>query len=349
MSYTNLRYNGLVTTTGSKDSGKTTFNLQVAPLKQIAFFHSDVKYPGVPKEEFGLFCDLQEMADGKALFGFREAFLKFIDKIPNGKYPVWIFDTWTRLGEAARTYVISHANQFREKEAFIMTHDPKMVGAQKWRDAHEYEANFISSLYRKTGGGYLGLIIHTKDDTQAGAKTGKAIPDSGKALEQASNFRVWLIRNGRALPTVVTTKRMTEAKVVNGVYQPTNILPDRFDCQEQDKSIWDAIDRYRKEPVGNRQPREEERPNEYELSIIQNTLTREQKEIWKFNLEEKRRQDAVEMSLVSQEEVAISDFIHSLNGSPLPIIKSKLEQQAKTEGWQQQEFSLGWIAGIIGG
>ncbi len=311
-----LRYKGIVHTTGSKDSGKTSFNLQVAPLKQIAFFHSDTKYPGVPKEEFGLFIDLKQMEEGRKLFEFRQELVKVIESVPAGKYPVWIFDTWTRQGEAFRNFVIANRYQFREKEAFVMPHDLKVVGSQSWRDAHEYEARIISMLYRKTGEGYLGLVTHTKEDNQGGVKTGKEIPDAGKALNQVANFRVWLIRSGKGLPTVITMKRMTEAGIIDGYYQPVNVLPDRFDCLPEDKSIWDAIDRYRKNPMGNRTPANGEIPNEFELSIIKGTLTAEQKEIWKANMVAEQNRQQSEAFLFDSQEDDILARVKELTQNP---------------------------------
>lgn len=325
-----LRLSGITHVTGSKGSGKTTLCLQVAPLKQIALFHSDVKYPGVDPKEFGLFVDVQKLADGKKLFELREAILSTLQAIKPGQYSAIIFDTWPRIGEAFRNWIIAHPNEMREKDAFVMRHNAQVIGAQTWKDAYEYEAHIIWKIHSLTNNGFLGLITHTKEESQGGAKTGRDIPDASKTLYQVANWQVWLIRNGRGLPTVVSMKPLGEAKVKDGKYRMVNILPDRFDCLPEDESVWDAVDRYRANPFGNRTSLDDEKPNEFELSIIRGTLTKEQKQIWQANLKAREVEESTD--LLIEDEPLTSDMVDLIrrlrveDESSLKIVKALNEQ-----------------------
>lgn len=335
-----LRLRGVIHTTGSKGSGKTTLNLQVANLKDIALFHSDVKYPGVDPKEFGLFIDLQKLADGKKLFELREAVLAELGKIKIGQYQAIIFDTWTRIGEAFRNWVVAHPNEMREKDAFVMRHNAQVIGSQTWRDAYEYEAHIIWKIHSLTNNGFLGLITHTKEESQANAKTGRDIPDASKTLYQVANWQVWLIRNGRGLPTVVSMKPLGEAKAVDGRYKMVNILPDRFDCQPEDESVWDAVDRYRQNPFGNRAPRPDEIPSEFELSIIRGTMTKEQKEIWKANLAAQVKEESLEVEPLTEEMLQLIQKMKAEDESSLKIVK------ALNSTFNSRVFTLDDLKGI---
>lgn len=326
----NNRYSGIVHVTGSKGSGKTTLCLQVAPLKQIALFHSDVKYPGIDPKEFGLFVDLQKLSEGKKLFELRQAVLDKLNSIKPGQYSAIVFDTWPRIGEAFRNWIIAHPNEIREKDAFVMRHNAQVVGSQTWKDAYEYEAHIIWKIHSLTGNGFLGLITHTKEESQGGAKTGRDIPDASRILYQVANWQVWLIRNGHGLPTVVSMKPLGEAKVKDGRYQMVNVLPDRFDCLPDDESVWDAIDRYRVNPFGNRTASDDEKPNEFELSIIRGTLTKEQKQIWQANLKAREVEEIADIQIddasLTDEQIDLIRRLRADDESSLKIVKALNEQ-----------------------
>ena len=137
---TNYRPNGLIEITGEHDSGKTLAALFVNyehgfNLKDIAFFHDDVKEPGFPPEAFGFYVDLINECRGMKLFERKGHILKIIENIKPGQYKAIIFDTWFNFGESLQNYVHSKPNEFRTEKETIMRHEAKVIGAQRWRDA----------------------------------------------------------------------------------------------------------------------------------------------------------------------------------------------------------------------
>ena len=338
-----LRQKVIIHVTGSRGSGKTTLCLQATNLKEIAYFNTDVKPTGVDPKEFGLFIDLQYLSEGKKLFEIRQAVLDQLAKIKPGQYPAIVFDTWPRIGEAFRNWVIANPGAMREKDAFVMRHNAQVIGAQTWRDAYEYEAHIIWKIYSLTNNGFLGLITHTKEESLAGGKTGRDIPDASKTLYQVANWQTWLIRNGRGLPTVVSMKPLGEAKAVDGRYKMVNILPDRFDCSPEDESVWDAVARYRQDPFGNRQPAENEVPNEFELSIIRGTLTKEQQEIWRANLKARDTEETIDVldsEPLTDDMLALVKKLREDDESSLKIVK------ALNSTFTHRTFTLDDLKGI---
>lgn len=340
------RYSGIVNVTGDPDSGKTRFLLEAAPLSKIALFHDDIKRPPMT-DKLGLFVDMVKECQGMKLMEMGQYIVDKIAKIKPDQYDAILFDTWPRVELALRWWGKSHAEQFREVETFAIM--GSMKNGEKWKEGDKYTARIINEMASKAK--FVGLVTHLKDESVAGAKTGKMIPEGGRILNTACNFRIWLRKNpDSGVPIGLVLKRLAEdILTLDGFLETVNIMPWKLTPSSDDKSIWDTIDRYRAFPYGNREPLETETPDQFEMSILTGIMTPTQQRIWQANLLERQAMDKEELEMVSQEEQTITDFIHSLNGSPLPIIKSKLEAQAKTEGWSQQEFSLGWIAGIIGG
>ncbi len=335
---------GIISATGEHDSGKTRFLLETTPIHRIAFFHDDTKKP--PRtDKIGLFVDLMKDCRDMKMMEWGQYVVKRIEAIKPGEYDAIIFDTWTRTEQALRYWGKAHAEQFREVETFAVM--GSMKNGEKWKEGDRYVAKIINDMANKVG--MVGLACHLKDENKAGVKTGKMIPDASKTLDTVCNFRVWLRKNPNSgVPIALVLKRLAEDTLdENGFIRTINIMPWKITPRPEDGSLWDTIDYYRANPYGNRQPTPEETPDLFELSCLTSIMTPTQQQIWQANLREKELMDKEEFELVSQEEQAISEFIHSLNGTPLPVIKSKLESQAKEAGWSQQEFSLGWIAQVI--
>ena len=55
-----------------------------------------------------------------------------------------------------------------------------------------------------------------------------------------------------------------------------SVLPRKITPRADDESLWDTIAYYFENPVGLRELRSDEIPNEYELSILNETLTKDQ-------------------------------------------------------------------------
>lgn len=338
------RYSGVVSVTGEHDSGTTHFMLEVAPYPKMALFHDDVKLPPHP-DKLGLFVDMVNEAKGLKLLEFRQFVLEKIKGIKSGQFEAIIFDTWTRFGLSLRQYAVLNPNEFREPQTFSKLGAAK--GGEMWNEAHRYEAQVIAELSKLAP--FVGLVTHLKDELQAGARTGKQIPDAGKSLNRVCNFRVWLRKNPNSgVPIALVLKRLSEDVVgESGYLETVNIMPWKLVPRLEDKSVWDTIDYYRSNPFGNRPATPEETPDSFEMSILTGVMTPEQREIWRANLQEKQIVDREQESLVTQEEQAIKAFVSSQNGKPLPMLKTALEGEAKDKGWSRQEFDLGYISQLL--
>jgi len=201
------KYKGIIHITGEHDTGKTLMALQACHPSKTIFFHDDVKRPDIPSSAFGQYHDLVRECEGMTLFPFRQYVLGLIEQIEDNKYESIVFDTWTRFATASRNYAVKNPDEFIKKSEMIMTHDLKIVGAQRWKAAHDYEARLISMLSRKTP--LVILVTHLKDEIRGNAKTGKQIADAGKSLDRVCNFRVWLRHNqDSGVPIALVLKRL---------------------------------------------------------------------------------------------------------------------------------------------
>ncbi len=308
-----LRYQGITHFTGDPDSGKTIAMLQVAHPSKIAFFHDDVKVPPVKPSEFGLFVDLVQETKGLKLLELRDFFLRKVDKIKPNQYDAIISDTWARMGMSLRYWAKQHAGEFREANTFSAM--GKMKSGEEWGEAYRYEAQVVSDLSKLAP--FIGLVTHLKDAYEAGAKTGKKIPDAGKAFDRICNFRVWLRHNpDSGVPIGLVLKRLNESKVTEKGLEVVNILPWKLVPKNGESSVWDVVDRYRDNPFGNRQPMQDETPDNFEMSILTGVMTKEQREIWQANLKEKQILEREELAILDSQEDDILAKVRELAQNP---------------------------------
>jgi len=156
---------GILHMTGEIDSGKTLAALGAYHPKQTAYLFDDVKRPPLDDSEFGLFIDLVGKYSNLKLLEFYSAIRQEIDNIPDNKYDAIIFDTWARTGKAIRYYAKTNPYEFREQSTFAPS--GTIANMEKWSEAHNVEAAFISALSRKCKA--LFLITHIKEKIIAGA------------------------------------------------------------------------------------------------------------------------------------------------------------------------------------
>ena len=79
---------------------------------------------------------------------------------------------------------------------------------------------------------------------------------------------------------------------------------------ENENSLWDVIRRYWDFPFGDRIPTPEEMPNEYELSILDGTLTADQKVALQLTLAESQVElMAVEDAVLPEKDTELLDSI----------------------------------------
>jgi hypothetical protein len=124
------------------------------------------------------------------------------------------------------------------------------------------------------------ITSHLKPEVVAGTdkRTGKFIPDCKKPVIQKCYMRVYLRHNPNSpAPIGLILKRPSKQIVTDDGVEIVSVLPRRVV-----PFTWKKIREYWENPIGDRQPTPEEMPNEYELSILDGTLTEDQKEIMRM-------------------------------------------------------------------
>ncbi len=280
---------GIILVSGEHDTGKTIFALGRTHPSRTAYIYDDVKPPPLQPGDFGFYHDLTtgDISSLK-LFQFREYCLNLIEGLPEGLEGI-IWDTWTRAGTALRNWAVANSQHFREREAFVMRHDPKVLGAQAWQEAHRYESSIIARLKEKAPN--ITLVAHTKSDFTTGAP----VADVGKTLDTICSMRLWLRHNeDSAVPVALVLKRVVASQITENGTKFINILPRRIKPLPDEESLWDSIKRYQDNPMGNRHPTDDESPTPHELSILDGTLTDDQKEVWRAKQRQQEEADELE-------------------------------------------------------
>ncbi|MFX1266160.1 MAG: hypothetical protein ACFFH0_12310, partial [Promethearchaeota archaeon] len=192
-----------------------------------------------------------------------------------------IWDTWTRFAKTCHPYVVQNPSKFKLK----WSPSGKIKGAEQWQEAQWYEAQILNQL--QTLAPLVIVVTHLKDHYMNNAKTGKLIPAASRTLNRIPRFRLWLRHNPDSrVPIGLVLKRLDKkARTPRGIRTtcilPRKITPDVRLPEEtrdsRDESLWDTIMRYYAHPFDNRDPLPEETPDAYELSILDGTLTEDQR------------------------------------------------------------------------
>jgi len=308
---------GIIHITGEPDTGKTLLALTAYHPKDTAYFFDAVKRPPIAQTEFGLFVDLVERYGNLTTLEFYKAIMAEIQKIPAGKYKSIIFDTWARTGKAIRYYAKANPYEFREASTFSAS--GTIANMEKWSETHRVEAAVISALSRKSE--FVALITHIKPQMKGGAKTDSYEPDCGKSFDTACNMRLWLRHNEHSgVPIALVLKRLSKIELTEDGVKPVNVLPRRIIPLQDEYSIWQSIERYWQNPVGNREPLPDEIPTPFELSILDGILTDDQKEIWRAELNAQQKQEKEERELLDLEYQEVKAKVQAMAGQKLPVV-----------------------------
>ncbi len=290
----NLVMKGIIQITGGHDSGKTNMALQAGATPEKTLFCD-----GDTKSKFldgvvGRYVDLVEGVDIKESWQLYLMIQEMVDSIKPGDFDVVIFDPWTAVGKACRAYVEKYPKKFKNKYRGTSA----MISGQHSRFGRELEHKILSTLRNKIP--LIILTTHLTDDWSLNEKTGAQVPDNTKMLNLICNMRVWL-RNNPSSPVPISLyfKRICEIAYSSESkrFETTNILPRKITPLDTDTSVWDAIKRFMNEPFGNREPSEDEIPDEYELSILDGTLTEDQRLALKIALKKHKAIEDVEEEL----------------------------------------------------
>lgn len=315
---------GIIELTGENDAGKTSAAIFLnykygIPLKEVAFFHDDVKETPFDESKFGFYVDMKTIREKKKLLEFHQEIISIIEKIPPKKYKAIIFDTWREFGLSTQRWGKANPLQFREQKAYIP--EANIRFREEWSEAHNFEATIVNRIKSLTN--CLIVTSHLKDYVQSNVKVpGKQVHDLGKIWDTVCNMRLWLRHNPKSgVPIALVLKRISKNSIdENGMGTVVNVLPRRIEPLPEETSIWESVNRYWLNPVGNRLLQENEKPSEFELSILDGTLTKAQKEAWRIEVQSELKKQQEELLLVSEEDTKINERIKALFSEGLSIV-----------------------------
>lgn len=262
---------GLINVTGEPDSGKTLFALTTgAAPERTVFIDDDVKGRATVQEvmsagrEFGQYHNLVEKAQGLRELDFHAMCLKMIDEIEPGKYDALIWDTWTRFENTFHPAVAANPTRFRQ----FYSPMGQIKGAEQWQASFDYEASVINDLLKRVP--LVILTSHLKKDKDRV----RDIAESKKPLIQKSRMRVWLRNNPDGPePIGLILKRLAKTIPTDNGLEAVSVLP-----RKMKPCTWKAILSRWDDPIGNRALTDDEKPNEFEMSILDGILTPDQKD-----------------------------------------------------------------------
>jgi hypothetical protein len=313
-------FDGVIHVAGEQDTGKTMFAFSCgAQPEDIAFVDDDIKGVAVVEQirsqnkGLGYYCNLVEKSYLMTELDFHKAGLEIISdleklvKTRGKKFEALIWDTWTRFEDSFHPWIVTYPQQFRK----YWSPNGTIKGAEQWNESFKYEAQVINRLQ-----GVARMVIlttHLKPENIAGRKTGKNIPAAKKTLEQKSLLRVYLRHNNDGPePVGLILKRVSRQIVTDSGIDIVSILP-----RKMKPFTWERIRYYWDNPVGSRSLEDDEKPNEFELSILDGTLTEDQKEI--MRMQDNPPAVVEEETVISDEIAAKMDMLKS-EGKSNPII-----------------------------
>lgn len=270
---------GIVHVTGESDTGKTTFALQCgAKVSRICFLDADIKGAAIAKNiPFGMYRDLVMETKGMKEIEIHEHCLAILQRIEPNQYDVIVWDDFSLFEKTFQPYVAKYPTKFKDRYSA----KGQIKGAEIWLASFSYESQVLA--YMATLADLVVIISHLKNHNINGKRTGKLVPDIKRPLIRKSSMRLWLRHNpNSAVPIGLVLKRPGRDVVLgDGTYGKINVLPRRIVPNEDDEGLWDVITRYWDEPMDLRKPLPHEYPNDFELSILDGTLTDDQKIIFK--------------------------------------------------------------------
>lgn len=285
-----IRLTGIVELTGEHGTGKTTaaFECGAEPNK-ICIYDDDIKGRATVRQlkDQGMEVNYVDATEMRMSCQYPHQYYTKIKQslaqITPDQFDVVIFDTWTAVQKACREYAKTFPQEFKDEErpGVYFTGNSQMVNGQISRIGRDIEAQLINSLEQKVK--LVFVINHLKDHYVNNIQTTKQIPDDSKTLSRVPSMRVWYRHNPQSpVPISLFIKRPSTKRYNAEIerIETVNIFPRKIIPLQSDTSVWDAYNRYIDNPIGTRMPTDDETPTAYELSIIEGTLTPDQKRMY---------------------------------------------------------------------
>lgn len=290
---------GIIHVTGEPDTGKTSFALSSGAMpEETVFFDDDVKGRETKRHieqaghTFGKYLNLIELRKGKTDIAFHEAVIAELKGLARDKYRVLVWDTWSNFERTIQPYAAKHEREWRVSYSQMGA----IHGAEQWTVAdQEYEPQLLNMLLDIAP--LVILCAHVKQGSVEGKKIpGRMVSEVRPAVVRKSVMRVWLRHNPLSqAPTGLIVKRLPHSEVTPQGIRPVAVFPRRIGT-----FTWETVLDYWANPVRDRPLRADEIPNAFELSILDGTLTADQKDMLKLLIAAGGQSDGGEFALLDK-------------------------------------------------
>lgn len=327
--------NGVILVTGEHGTGKTRFGVEAGDIRKTCLIDDDLKGRATVdrikndlqevKIEIGKYIDFLEITSNKKNLEIHMAGLELIDNIQPGQFDVLVWDTWTRFASTCKAYVSAYPDKFRAAGDWAAM--GKIRVGEEYKEAGLYEAELIAKLQKKVP--LVILVSHLKNQYLNNVQTGKMIPAVSKAVDRVTNMRFWVRHNPEHSTPIALVLKNIEKNTYDaktGRIKPIKVFPTKITPRSEHQSLWDALEYYYDNPIGDRSPERYETPDDFERSIVEGTLTPDQKVSWLYAM--KAQKDA-EKELQALQEGQIKARAQELAAQekPLPLIKKAIEEE----------------------
>ena len=189
------------------------------------------------------------------------------------QYDALVFDGFSRMESAIRDYSLS----IMTKISPLTPGQIKKMTQLTWPYTYQIYDEVLDFMMSIAP--LVFIVTHIRPQYVGNHKTGMLEPRGQRPLAEKASLRVWTRHNPDSpAPIGLVFKRIVSMRFVDGEgIVPVNVLPRRIK-----PCTWKKIKEYCKDPIGDRQPTPDEVPNEFELSILDGTLTEDQKDALKI-------------------------------------------------------------------
>lgn len=271
---------GIIHATGEPDTGKTMFGLTVPGVTaaDLVFIDCDVKGKTTKGDadaagvQFFYYADLaddirtQKVGKPIDFYGHVDHMLTEIESLiqTRGYGPkALLFDDWIPFENAINAFAdtqVTAISDLRGGQATASFAWPykRVIYAQQFLRLLNIAPVVTITTHIKEKWGSPGVL-------QAKGQ---------EPLTEKSILRIWFRHNPSGMPQPVglVLKRVNRTMYTDDGIKPVNVLPRKLT-----PCTWENITYFLANPVGNRRPLPEELPDEFELSILDGTLTNDQK------------------------------------------------------------------------